>query len=511
MSKLLSSLPVGSRFCDKSTTYNGKPIVWIIGEHNHIGYPDNTITLISQYILKLCAFDGKEPTNPVSGRNLHGNNRYSLSNIRRWLNEKGTNWYSQSTTYDTPPTSTYTDYNAYAGEAGFLTGFSTELLSKIVPTTVRTSIPSLDGGGYEETTDRVFLLSEIEAGYTNANTAEGYKIAYSRAWGRGTAYPTQEAVDLCQIKTSGLSATEPWYWLFRTPYTGDGYRVIGTNEGLYHSPYCASDFFNGIRPVINVYDDIEISDTPDENGVYCISSGTTPSPAPSPDEGDTDADDEQTDGEGTPESASSDIYDIGDVSTSPSYTFGLETESYSDISVRLKGPAFADAVDNGNGTCTVTLDEALFGNLKNGRYYIYVDVTDTEGNKTTTKAVFNKVAESGEGDDDNPEMIDLGSISEPPCIEFSVADDDLGQSLTITQRIDGVTVDKFTSVSRFARYSVTITQDKWDLLSIGSHKMTLTVKDSREAVAERVFTFVKIAGQHGTSNSGNGCHCIMMY
>jgi predicted DNA-binding transcriptional regulator AlpA len=47
---------------------------------------------MTKNIIRFAAFDAKEPNNPDSDRKKHGNSRWSLSNIRQWLNStKGAN------------------------------------------------------------------------------------------------------------------------------------------------------------------------------------------------------------------------------------------------------------------------------------------------------------------------------------------------------------------------------------------------------------------------------------
>ena len=147
--------------------YNGEPIDWRV---IHISNDKQTAVVISNDILSMKAFDAAEGGKYNIGdgkdywgiktseldtdlqRNLRGDNRWELSNIRTWLNsEKEIVEYK-----DQPPVvKAMSEYkNGYNTEAGFLKGFTKDELSMIVPTEVKT--------GNSTTTDKVFLLSEDE-------------------------------------------------------------------------------------------------------------------------------------------------------------------------------------------------------------------------------------------------------------------------------------------------------------------------------------------------------------
>ena len=59
MPQLLSNLPVGAKVKDLNTKYYGKSIVFQIIDKNHPGYPANSVTLITERIITLKAFDAK--------------------------------------------------------------------------------------------------------------------------------------------------------------------------------------------------------------------------------------------------------------------------------------------------------------------------------------------------------------------------------------------------------------------------------------------------------------------
>ena len=108
-------------------------------------------------------------------------------------------WFSKQHDYDEAPTAdkvtTVEGVNGveYAGDPGFLAGFSPEVLQHFTTITNITGIPTPEVVGSEtsETTDdKVFLPSYTEiTGYSNAGVLEGSQLSISRAkTGAGSIY-----------------------------------------------------------------------------------------------------------------------------------------------------------------------------------------------------------------------------------------------------------------------------------------------------------------------------------
>ena len=146
------------------------PIVFeVVGVNHHTtAEHPKTITLMTKNIIRKAAFDAPEPNNTDSNRKNGGNNRWSVSNIRQWLNSDGAagSWWSAQHTVDAVPT--------YASEPGFLAGFSTNVLQHFTDITNTTALHSVDGGGTETTVDKVFLPSYTEMGIS---TGEGRHLS----------------------------------------------------------------------------------------------------------------------------------------------------------------------------------------------------------------------------------------------------------------------------------------------------------------------------------------------
>ena len=162
MAKQLKDLNVGDKV--KFGRYqveseSTQDVVWKVAAKNHAGYPANSVTLITEKIIDLRAFDAKEPNNSNSDRKDYGNNRYKDSNLRQWLNKSGQPWFEKTHSADEPPinanlhTSGQTEYR---GKNGFMGHFNEMELSGLLDTTLTVAKNTVtDGGGTETITDKI--------------------------------------------------------------------------------------------------------------------------------------------------------------------------------------------------------------------------------------------------------------------------------------------------------------------------------------------------------------------
>jgi len=264
MAQLLSNLPVGAKVKSPNTKYNDAPIIWLIGHKTA-----NRVKLITEKIITLKCFDAKEPSNPNSDRKQYGNNRYSVSNIDQWLNSAAGAgaWYSARHTYDAPPNNANVSYNEYDAEAGFLSNFEESFRNAILDTTIRV----VDGGGYEDITRKVYLLSNTEVGLSNENgVAEGSKWDLFSNDNSRKAYPTAEAVSKSEYTNRELNTSSPWYWRLRTPYYGSSSYVRRVDTGGTLGNGLAYYGTDGVRPALELDSGILVSDTTDADGCYTI-------------------------------------------------------------------------------------------------------------------------------------------------------------------------------------------------------------------------------------------------
>lgn len=129
MTKRLRDLPVGAKIKDVNTSFGGRTLIWQMVDKNHKGYPDNTVTLISDKVLSNKKFDASSKL-------------YKTSDIRKWLND----------------------------EKGLMIGFSPEFKSSVVDTDISTASSGM-------MTDKMFLASGAELGLEAESSKEGYKFA----------------------------------------------------------------------------------------------------------------------------------------------------------------------------------------------------------------------------------------------------------------------------------------------------------------------------------------------
>jgi len=277
MAQLLSNLPVGAkvkfgRYQVESEPH--QPIVWLIAAKNHIGYPANSITLITEKIIDLRGFDAKEPSNSDSNRQKHGNNRYRDSNIRQWLNKAGLNWYVKTHTADEPPTDDgMSQPTGYDNKEGFLSSFTEDELNIILDTTLTVARNTVtDGGGSETVVDKIFLASNTEVGFENENgIAEGSLLPLFSDNASRIAYVTQQCFNNTKSGNKPSSISNGWYWWLRTPDASSSrtVRYVSSHGARgYEFAYFSSE---GIRPLCNLKSDILVSDTTDADGCYTIS------------------------------------------------------------------------------------------------------------------------------------------------------------------------------------------------------------------------------------------------
>ena len=469
MSQKISALPVGAKVRDTKTKYYGVPIPFQIGDKNHAGYPSNSTTLVVEKIIKLCCFDATESGGNNDRRN-YGNNRMVLANIRQWLNKSGTGWYQAQHSYDRPPSNAYvwSNYNEYDGEAGFLTGFGPEMLASLLTTTLTVAKPTVDGGGSETFQDKVFLLSMAEVGLGSENgISEGYKLALFSANNSRKAYPTAQAVSNSEYTSSSLSASQPWYWWLRSPYSSDAYRVRYVDSGGSLSYYSAYDGIGGVRPALNLSSDILVSDSPDSEGYYTIIWNNNPNTPPSI---------------AVPETVRS-----GknlDITWSASVDPDGDQVSY-ELERQHNNGGWTKIY---SGNATKHTDTGITGSMNTVAYR--VRAKDSKGaysayTTSPTRTVTHNVDPTISGTDQN-----LGAISTPPSYQYTVGDNDEADTLKVVESLDGVEVRTIENAERKKSYTFALTAAQFSGLT-GQHTMSIKVTDSAGNSVTRTITFTR--------------------
>lgn len=245
--------------------YNNRAVEWRVIHDNG----DGTLVLIASEILTIKPFDTAEggEYNEYEGVDYwayenhiiedpelcilaRGNNDWSLSNIRIWLNSD-----KELVTYeDQAPTrhASCTGNNYYSNEPGFLYYFSEEEKACIVPVINKTKgnvFSETDEEGYLVTEDLVYLLSRDELSYlTDAGISKYSKI-------------TEEALnnDTENYARSFLKdyKVDNYYWWLRDPgdeKANEALLVQTEYEGedKLIAPWSVGASCFGIRPVITV-------------------------------------------------------------------------------------------------------------------------------------------------------------------------------------------------------------------------------------------------------------------
>ena len=206
------------------SNYGSGQITWeVIGLNVDTPADSNfvySMTIQTKDCLHNIQFDAPEPNNPDSNRKSYGSNRYIHSAVRQWLNSNESifNWQSQHQ-YDATPTDSLDLYNG----AGFLYRLDPELVSVIGLVNKRVARnTSVDGGGQDSFTDKVFLLSRVEAGFGTEGDETGEFV-----------YPFYDGIaNAGRIKQ--LNGSNRLWWL-RSPFVSDSYYVrrVSVDGSLY--------------------------------------------------------------------------------------------------------------------------------------------------------------------------------------------------------------------------------------------------------------------------------------
>ena len=237
-----------------------------MADKNHAGYPSNSVTLVTNQIIKMLCFDATEPSNGNSDRRNYGNNRYIYSNLRQWLNSAAAagQWYTAQHSADQTPDSSHvwSGYNAYSGLAGFLNAFTANERAALLSTTITVGKNSTDGGGTETCTDKIFPLSCTEVGLSGDHVC-GSKLAIFSDNSSRIATVTASCVANSNYPSNPSSGAAWYYWL-RDAYAGsaDGARLVNSEGTLYGDS--AYDGRSGLRPACYLDSDLLISVEDDE-------------------------------------------------------------------------------------------------------------------------------------------------------------------------------------------------------------------------------------------------------
>lgn len=476
MSQPISNLAVGAKVKDTGTTYYGSPITWLIADKNHSGYPSNSVTLVSEFILKIAAFDAIEASNSDSNRKSYGNNRYALSNLRQWLNKAGSPWYVAQHNADAAPTNAnvWSGYNEYDGQAGFLTGFSADMVAALLNTTLTVAKATVDGGGSETVVDKVFLLSKQEVGLgAENNIAEGSLLAlFNSNNSSRTCKPTANAVNNSEYTSSSLSASLAWWWWLRSPGASSSDIVRGVySDGTLGSSIAYIGYI-GVRPALNLSSSILVSDSAGSDGCYTIIWNQAPTTPPSM----TVPDDIRSGKAAVISWAGSTDPEGGAVS------YELERRINSGAWTQVYAGTALTHTDNGITSSANTVQWRVRAKDNYGEYSAYLT--------GPSRSVIHNVDPTVSGSD-----TDLGVVTTPPSVSYSVNDADTEDELTVIEKLDDVEIRTIEDATRNQTYTFGLTAAQFASLKSGQHVMTVTVIDTLGNSATRTTKFTRtVAG-----------------
>ena len=466
MAQKLSNLANKSKV--KFGSLHGKPIIWIVADKNHAGYPSGSVTLVTNQIIKMLCFDAAESANGNSGRKGSGNNRYIYSNLRQWLNSSAAAgaWYAAQHSADAPPTSAnvWSGVNAYDTIAGFLNGFTADERAALLDTTITVGKSSTDGGGTETCVDKIFPLSCTEVGLTGDHTC-GSKLAIFSDNASRIATVTAECVANSNY-SSNPAANAAWYYWLRDAHAESAYngRVVITDGTLIASSAHFSGY--GQRPACNLSSDLLISDSTDSDGCYTVIYNQAPT---------------------APASITVPTEVIGGENLSISW--GQSTDADGNLS------GYTLERKNNGGTwgriykgSARSFSDAITYGWTSVQYRVKAyDAAGAESTYTTsaTRDVINNrppVISGGDGD--------LGSYTAAaPTFDYTVTDAD-GHQVTVVERLDGTKHKEYIATLGQSN-TFAISAEAWQKILNGSHTITVTATDAKGVSVVRTMTFTK--------------------
>ncbi len=451
-----------------NTKYNGAVIRFVVGKK-----ASDRVGLVTERIISLKAFDAKEPSNSNGNRQSYGNNRASVSNLLLWLNSAAAagGWYTAQHSADAPPTSAnvWSSHNPYDQEAGFLSFFEADFRNALLSDTITVAKNTVtDGGGSEQITRKVRLLTETEVGLGNENgIVEGSQWPLFTDANSRKAYPTPEAVSKSTYTSSSLSATQPWYYWLLTPYAGYAYhaRIVYSGGSLGNGSACNGDV--GVRPALFLAPGTLVSDTTDTDGAYIIQWNQPPT---------------------TPSSISHATPQAGKSLT-------ITTGGSTDPEGNAISYVWERRVDSGVWTqIGITTAKSVTDTVPTSgtNYQVRVKAVDSHGAESayrtgTAKAISYNTNPVISGSNQN-----VGAKTAPLTYNYTVTDAEAAsQVLTVKETVingsETITLRQYTATS--GAQNTADLSSVWLRLLAGSHVLKIEVSDGAGGTATRTITF----------------------
>ena len=299
---------------------------------------------------------------------------------------------------------------------------------------------------------KIFLLSATETSFSFSSmpSGEGAELAYFK----GCADNSSDSKRVAYLNGSATG------WWLRSPGCDNfGGALYVNSSGDWHYGYCSNSY--GIRPALILPSTLLVSD----DGT--VSTNTAPS---------------------TPGSNSVTSSIMGGTDISISWAKSSDAESnlscYNVERSTNGGSAWSQIYQ---GTATSTTNNVAFGTTSvMYRVKAYDSYNAQSGYTTSTKrTVDNNTAPTIT----TSSAANLGTKSSGFTISYSVDDKDAGDTLTVTEKLDGTTKRTYTA-TRKTTNSFAVTGEYFQKITNGSHTMTVTVTDGKATVT-KTFTFTK--------------------
>lgn len=471
MAQSLKSLPIGSLV--KFGKLYDTPIVWRIADVNHAGYPSNSVALVSKDIIKIMAFDAKEPYSANPDIADGGHALWGPSNIRYWANSDGTagNWYLQAQSdTDMAPSSKYVQDNPYEKEPGFLNEFSEEEKAALLKVDHRVGVNFYHGES-RTYTDKIWIPSETEfncdSGYCyTAGTA--YKLFVNKPeLIRAPAITKEAANHFANTNWTPKAGGYVTFWTSTMQWRSETLvQCIGNNRGtttLYNN-YAYQSY--GFVPACALSGDTFVSDSTDSDGCYTVRFNSAPS----------------TTGTLTVpqkiEAGTSCTISWGKAEDADGNLSGYILEVKADNKTwdqLYKGSARTVTYEVADGISTLAFRVKAYDTYGAESAYITSNTIDVHNNQP-------------------PEIVlnasDLGELSmTPPTFEYTVTDPD-NDEVTVSELVDGK-VKKTYVVNLGTNNTFTLEQSDWNKVLNGTHTITIKATDSKGASVSGSIPFSK--------------------
>ena len=210
---IIGSLQPGDRI--EFGRINSAPLIWLIGEKNHKGFPDDSVNIVTEDTIGNMTFSPANPIDTIMKRRLYGNNRYSMSLARTYLNS------------DT-----------------FLhTVFTDEDIAAILRTDVKTKVLEIDKGRLDTCHDHLFLLSASEV-CLEEEDEEGSAIEL---------FKNRE-----MLKVRDINGDHDWWWL-RSALMSNPFHVRNVDSVGRADSNAACNGNRGLRPACNLAANYQVS------------------------------------------------------------------------------------------------------------------------------------------------------------------------------------------------------------------------------------------------------------